>query len=52
MQILWKRSNDKTFFFARRNAELLLNINKTSSKVETASVPSSSKKCPFDFMPL
>lgn len=38
-------------FFARRNAEILLKVNKTSSKVEIASVPSSSKKCHFDFMP-
>lgn len=51
MQTLWKRPNDKTPF-PRLNAEWLLNVNKTSSKEETASVSSSSKTYPFDFMPL
>lgn len=39
----------KQLFFSRRNAELLLKVNKTRSKVETASVPSSSKKAAFWF---
>lgn len=51
MKTLWKRSSDKTLF-PRLNDEQLLNVNKTSSKEETLSVSPSSKKHPFNVMPL